>query len=401
MSIPSTETPGAGWRATERSVPSSPERHDEIHEARDLRAGRPAGNAAGARRLEVVDDRDSPPHEQTLELARKGDRGRAAVARHETHTPHATASGLRGLHPGSVAGFRRNAARSSTFPSAPVIGEGIAPRLVRPSGSAAAVTRARARARTPSSRTMPPRPTSLTLRLELRLHEEEGVGSFRQERHGRRQDEGERDERHVRHEKRGSLGHVGARQEPRVHFLAHDDARVVPEAGMELTVADVEGVNPRRASREKHVRESARRGAEVETDPPLRLDPEMRQAEVQLHASARNPGMLGLPDFDLGVLRDRRSRFDPLAPNDRNPAREDERLGPRARFGEPALHEDDVQPLLQMVTTTFRTSPPWRASAKASAARASGTRCVTRSAARTTPRSSSASASRMSAAPQE
>jgi hypothetical protein len=40
--------------------------------------------------------------------------------------------------------------------------------------------------------------------------------------------------------------------------------------------------------------------------------------------------MLGLSDFDFGVLRDRRSRFDPLAPSDRNTPREDERFGPRA-----------------------------------------------------------------------
>src|SRR5450759_418342 len=148
----------AGYRE-QRSV--APKGHDEIDEARDLRARDPAGNAAGARRLEVVDDRDSPPHEQTLELACEGDRGRAAVAGHETHAPYTAASGLRGLHPRSVAGFRRNAARSSTFPSAPVIGDGITPRLARPSDAAAAVTRATARARTPSSRTIPPRPTSV------------------------------------------------------------------------------------------------------------------------------------------------------------------------------------------------------------------------------------------------
>ena len=111
--------------------------------------------------------------------------------------------------------------------------------------------------------------------------------------------------------------------------------------------------------------------------------------------------MLGLSDRDFGILRDRRSRLDPLFPRDGDPAREDQSLGPRARFGEPALDEDDVQALLQTVTTTFRTSPPRRASAKASAARASVLRCVTMLAALTTPRSRSVIAARMSAAPQE
>jgi hypothetical protein len=107
------------------------------------------------------------------------------------------------------------------------------------------------------------------------------------------------------------------------------------------------------------------------------------------------------PDGDLGVFRDGRPGLDPYVAAHRNSPRENERLGPRPRFRESALYEDDVETLLQNVTTTLRTSPPCCASAKASAARTSGTRCVTRSVARTAPRSSSASASLMSAAPQE
>ncbi len=99
--------------------------------------------------------------------------------------------------------------------------------------------------------------------------------------------------------------------------------------------------------------------------------------------------MLRLSDGDLGVVRDGRAGLDPFVASDRNPAREDERLGPRPRFREPPLEENDVEALLQNVTTTLRTSPPFCASAKASGARASGTRCVTRSWARTAPRSRS------------
>src|SRR5512141_2773262 len=118
----------------------------------------------------------------------------------------------------------------------------------------------------------------------------------------------------------------------------------------------------------------------------------MGQAEVQLHAPARNPGMLRLRDSDLGVLGHSQAGFDPLVAGDRDPAREDERFGPGPGFREPALHEDDVETLFQKVTTTLRTSPPCRASTNASAARARGTRCVTRSLARTVPRSMSARA---------
>ena len=85
----------------------------------------------------------------------------------------------------------------------------------------------------------------------------------------------------------------------------------------------------------------------------------------------------------------------------RDPPGKDEGLGARARLGESPFDENEVEALFQNVTTTLRTSPPLRARAKASAARASGTRCVTMPAARTTPRSMSASASRRSRAPQE
>ena len=112
--------------------------------------------------------------------------------------------------------------------------------------------------------------------------------------------------------------------------------------------------------------------------------------------------MLGLADGDLGGVVDGSAGLDALSPRDRDAAGEDEGFGPGARLGEAALDEEDVEPLfLQIVTITFRTSPPPRASRKASAASASGTRCVTRPAARTTPRSMSASASRRSRSVEE
>ena len=112
--------------------------------------------------------------------------------------------------------------------------------------------------------------------------------------------------------------------------------------------------------------------------------------------------MLGLADGDLGRVVDGRPRLDALAAGDGDAAGEDQRLGARARLGETALDEQHVEPLLlQTVTITLRTSPPRRASRNASPASARGTRWVTRSAARTTPRSMSASASRRSLAPEE
>ena len=170
---------------------------------------------------------------------------------------------------------------------------------------------------------------------------------------------------------------------------------------MKLPVADIERVDPRGAAREEDVREASRLRSDIGTDTPLRVDREMGQAEIQLHSPARDPRMLGLAHGDLRVVGNGRPGLDALPAHDNDPAREDEGLGAGARFRETALDENDVQPLLQNVTTTLRTSPPFRASAKASAAFSKGTRCVTRSAERTAPRARSASASRMSAAPHE
>ena len=78
----------------------------------------------------------------------------------EAHPAHARGAPFSDRHPESVAGFLRNAARYSTLPSAPVIGDGTTPRDTRPSAAAETSTRATARARTASSRTIPPRPTS-------------------------------------------------------------------------------------------------------------------------------------------------------------------------------------------------------------------------------------------------
>ena len=86
------------------------------------------------------------------------------------------------------------------------------------------------------------------------------------------------------------------------------------------------------------------RGPEIEADPPGRVDPEVREPERELDAAARHPRMLRLSDRDLGGVVDRRPGLDPLLARDGDPAREDERLGARARFREAALDEEDVEP---------------------------------------------------------
>jgi hypothetical protein len=69
--------------------------------------------------------------------------------------------------------------------------------------------------------------------------------------------------------------------------------------------------------------------------------------------------VLGCAYRDLRRVIHGRPGLDALLPGHRGAPREDEGLGPRARLGEAALDEEDVEPLLlQTVTITFRTLPP-------------------------------------------
>ena len=249
----------------ERAV--SAERHEEVDDTRDLRPGRAALALARRRGLEVVHDLVAAPREAPIQLAGELESVLTGVTGDEAHPAHPRGAPSSDRHPESVAGFLRNAARYSTFPSAPVIGDGATPRGLeaqRPGRGLDARDRARPHGLVADDAAAA---DLAALRLELRLHEDEDVRGGGEERHGGREDERQGDEREIPDEEGRLLGNLGAREKARVHLLPQDDARVPPEPRVELSPPHVHGVDAGGAAREEDVREPARRRAKVETDP--------------------------------------------------------------------------------------------------------------------------------------
>ena len=108
-------------------------------------------------------------------------------------------------------------------------------------------------------------------RFELRLDEHDCLPAGRRERERRRQRGAHGDERDVAHDELRRERQLCERA--CVRPLEHDDPRVVPQARMELPVADVDGDHARRAALEQHVGEAAGRRADVEAVGPAGSTP--------------------------------------------------------------------------------------------------------------------------------
>ena len=125
-----------------------------------------------------------------------------------------------------------------------------------------------------------------------------------------------------------------------VRALEHGHARVVAQPLVELAVADVERDHARGAALEQDVGEAAGRGADVERVTPGRVDAELVERVRELVAAAR--------DEPRRPLDDELRRFVHLLAGllvAVDEARHHERLRLRAALGEPALDEEDVEPL--------------------------------------------------------
>ena len=57
---------------------------------------------------------------------------------------------------------------------------------------------------------------------------------------------------------------------------------------MQLPVPDIDGVDLRRASRQEHLREAARRGADIERNAPRRIEAERIEPRFELQRAARD-----------------------------------------------------------------------------------------------------------------
>ena len=114
---------------------------------------------------------------------------------------------------------------------------------------------------------MPPLPTSCFPTSNCGLIS--ATSSPRRKRRDRRQDQLQRDERDVDGDELDRLVEVLRLQIARVDLLAIDHARIVAQRDVELSVADVDRVHLRRAVLQHHVREAARRRADVRADFPV------------------------------------------------------------------------------------------------------------------------------------
>src|SRR5262249_4368394 len=108
----------------------------------------------------------------------------------------------------------------------------------------------------------------------------------------RRQYEVQPDKACVTGDEVNRLWDVAAGQMTRVHPLAYDDPRVLPQLPGKLSMTDIDRVNPPGVPCQQHVGEAAGRSADVKRDPSLDSDCEVVEGMRELDAAARHPRMI-------------------------------------------------------------------------------------------------------------
>ena len=137
------------------------------------------------------------------------------------------------------------------------------------------------------------------------------------------------------------------RQRARVGALHDDDARVDAELVRELPVPDVDGDDPRGAALQQAIGEAAGRRPEIEATKAAHVERERVERPRELHAAARDVGVVGAAHLDRSVVRHERAGLVDAVPADEDLSREHEGLRARPRRREPAGHEQVVEALLR------------------------------------------------------
>src|SRR5204862_5593299 len=153
---------------------------------------------------------------------------------------------------------------------------------------------------------------------------------------------------------RDRLLEIVGRQIARIHLLAIDDARIVAQRHIELPVTDVDRIRLRRAALQHHVREPARRCADVRTHFSLHIDRKFFERVRELHPPAPHPRMLELRDAQLVVLADTGPRLVDERAIYQHAPRHDQRLRLRARLDETARDQREVETLLVHSLTRWK-----------------------------------------------
>src|SRR5690606_11976145 len=115
---------------------------------------------------------------------------------------------------------------------------------------------------------------------------------------------------------------------------------------VQLALADIDGVDLRRAVLQQYVGEAAGGGTHIDADAPLHRETEMLQAMGQLDAAAADPGMRLAAHFKLRIGADRMARLVEALLARKHQAGHDGGLGLGPAFRQPALHQRLIEPHL-------------------------------------------------------
>ena len=230
--------------------------------------------------------------------------------------------------------------RNSRAPAPPRIGDGMRPSTVQPSRFD---RRAHALARALERRLVlnPPFDEIAPAEFELRLDEADQPRPLCGELEHMRQHQALRNEAHVDDDRLRPFAEHLSGKRARIDAFERADARVRGEARIELSVADIDGDDLRRAARKQDIGEASGRGADVEADEARRIEREGVERGGKLDPAARRPGM-GSLGFDRRVSRDFLRGLPKRDPVDADQSGRDRCLGARPARKETAFHKKNI-----------------------------------------------------------
>ncbi|OPY93537.1 MAG: hypothetical protein A4E73_00022 [Syntrophaceae bacterium PtaU1.Bin231] len=157
-----------------------------------------------------------------------------------------------------------------------------------------------------------------------------------------RQDPAERYEGHVdRHEVDVFLQEAAV-EAADVGALDGHNPVILPQLPCQLSVTDIDGVDPGDPFLQEAIGEAARRSPHIEGDPAADLQPEGIQGPLELHPSPADVGMILPPQADRRPRCDKRPRLVDGRPIDQDVPRKDQGLRDLRRRREAALHQQSV-----------------------------------------------------------
>lgn len=124
------------------------------------------------------------------------------------------------------------------------------------------------------------------------------------------------------------------------------DPRVKAQFPRELSIAHVDGIDPRRTALEQTVGKPSGRGAHVRANEVSRVYLECVESAFQFQAAAAHVLERSANDY-LGILRHRSTHLADDLTIDLHVAGENEGLGPRSRLGQLSLNQQRIQPLFR------------------------------------------------------